>query len=78
MNDIIRMLGKVTLQMVLWVFVLSISWGGRTLFDRSHGVLVENSIVSAIDSELAGVWSRISETARLTFSKGTAADSEAM
>jgi hypothetical protein len=78
MNDIIRMLGKVALQMVLWVFVLSISWGGRTLFDRAHGVLVENSVVEAIDSELAGMWSRISETAKVTFSKGTSDDSEAM
>jgi hypothetical protein len=78
MNDMIRMVGKFALQMVLWVFLLSISWGGRTIFERAHGVLVENSIVAAVDSELAGVWSRISETAKVTFSKGASDSSEAM
>ena len=76
MNDLIRMLGKVALQMVMWVFVLSISWGGRNLFERAHGVLVENSIVAALDSELAGVWNRISQTAKVAFSSGTTDSAE--
>lgn len=78
MNDMIRMIGKVLLQMVLWVFILSISWGGRTLFERSHDVLVDNAIVAAIDQELADMWDKVTETARLTFAKPDPADQEAM
>ena len=69
MNDILKWTGKVFLQMVLWVFILSISWNGRTLFDRAHELLVRNALVSSVDQELADLWHKLSETARLTFSE---------
>ncbi|MEZ4742554.1 MAG: hypothetical protein R3B45_08915 [Bdellovibrionota bacterium] len=68
MNEFIKIILKMALQMVVWVFILSISWSGRTLFDRAHELLIRNSIVEAVDSELANVWYKVKETAKLTFS----------
>ena len=56
MNSILKVILKLVLQMVVWVFVLSISWNGRTLFDRAHDVLVDNSVVEEIDAKLGEVW----------------------
>ncbi len=78
MNDMIRMFAKIALQMVIWVFVLSVSWSGQTLYERAHSVLVDNSIVAAIDSELANLWDRLAETARMAFAKETTDETESM
>ena len=78
MNDIIKWVGKFLLHLVFWVFVLSIRWDGRTLFSYAHNTLVQNSFVQAVDEELADVWYRLSETARVTFSESEKDDASKM
>ena len=70
MNDALKWVGKVLLQGVLWVFILSIRWNGHaTIYSSASEVLVQNTLVQTIDQELADLWSRASQAARLTFNK---------
>lgn len=71
MRDHLKRLGKFALTFIMWVFILSIRVDGRTIFSHANDVLVQNSIVAAIDSELAGLWYRITETAKVTYAKIT-------
>lgn len=48
--------GKLVFQLMLWVFVLSISWNGRTLYDRVYEVLLENQIIQVVDEKVEDVW----------------------
>ncbi len=67
LKDIFKWITRALLQMIMWVFILSISWDGKSLFQRFHNVLVDNEVVATLDSELADLWYQLSETARLTF-----------
>lgn len=46
---------KALIHMVFWVSVLSISWDGRTLFERTQKVLSENELAVFINDELSKV-----------------------
>lgn len=67
MNDILKWIGKNLLTAVFWVFVLSITVNGRSLFSHANGVLVQNTLVQTIDEELAELWVKIYRTAKMTF-----------
>jgi hypothetical protein len=77
MREHLKKLGKLSLTAILWVFILSIRVDGRTLFSHANEVLVQNSIVRAIDGELANLWYRITETAKVTFDKVTKREDKA-
>ena len=68
-KDIITWGIKACFQLVLWVFLLSISWDGRTLFDRTHEIIVDNEVVESLDLQLRELWEEISRTAQTTFSE---------
>ena len=57
------------MHLVFWVFLLSIQWEGRSLFDRSHEILVENPLVEVVDEELRILWEKISSTAESTYAE---------
>jgi hypothetical protein len=78
MNDLFKWIGKFFIHLVIWIFILSIRWDGKTLFSYAHNVLVQNALVQAIDEELADVWYRLSETARVTFSDSEKEDGTKM
>ena len=77
MREHLKKLGKFSLTAMLWVFILSIRVEGQTLFAHANGVLVQNSIVRAVDSERANLWYRITETAKVTFDKVTQREEKA-
>jgi hypothetical protein len=60
-----------SLQMLAWVFIFSITWNGRNLFQRTHDIFVDNEIVASVDRSLGDLWYQVSETARLTFAQTT-------
>ena len=68
-QDLIKWLVKIFMHLVLWVFILSIQWDGRTLYDRSHEILVDNPLVELVDEELRGLWDKVSATAVSTYAK---------
>ena len=74
MKDLSKRVIKFFCHGIFWVFLLSVRWDGRTLFSYTHEVFVENSVVEALDGELADAWFRLSETARVTFSKAPLSD----
>ncbi len=50
---------------VIWVYILSISINGRTLYSRAHGFFIENRIVSSIDHEIAKFQARLVRSANV-------------
>jgi hypothetical protein len=78
MNDALKWLLKVALHAVLWVFLLSIKVDGRPAFTYANEVLVQNSLVRAVDDELGDLWYRLSRTAKTTFSKSNQEDGKPM
>ena len=52
MRENLKGAGKLVLHGVIWVFVLSVPVNGRTLFSHAHGILVDNQIVAAIESQI--------------------------
>lgn len=77
MNDFLKWLGKVMLTGVIWVFLLSITVGGRSLFSYANDILVQNALVQYVDEELADLWSKVKKTARVTFSEMTKVEEKA-
>lgn len=68
-SEIARWASRFVFYLVLWVFILSIRWEGRTLFDRAHEVIIENPLVELLDEELGILWDRLSDTARTAYAK---------
>lgn len=67
MNDILKWVGKLVLHSIMWVFILSIQWDGKSLFYYANDVLVQNELVQTADEQLAELWSKVSRTAKMTF-----------
>ena len=78
MNDAVKWLLKVLLHAVLWVFILSIRWDGRPVFNYANELLVQNSLVRAVDDELGDLWVRLGRTARATFHRQSPDDGKAL
>ena len=58
-HPILAWMWRTGLKGMLWVFILSAQWDGRTLFSYAHNTLVQNTIVQAIEDEASDAWSRI-------------------
>lgn len=52
----LHFLVKIAFSFVIWVFILSIRWDGQTLYDRSHEILVDNSVVAMIETRTIELW----------------------
>lgn len=63
MREKLKAAGKLLLHGVVWVFILSIQVDGRTLFSHAHGILVDNQIVAAIESQVVKGWRAASDVA---------------
>lgn len=74
MNDFFKWSLKTLCIGAFWVFFLSITIGGRSLFSYANQALVQNAAVQFIDSELADLWDRVAKTARVTFSEMSEGD----
>ncbi len=61
----LKKVGRVLLYGTIWVYVLSIPLGDRLLFDHAYDVLVENSIVNAIQRDAKTAWREVKNKARL-------------
>ena len=55
MKDLLVWVVKSVCYMVFWVYILSFSWGGQSLFDRVRKVLVENEVVEFVVHEVSNV-----------------------
>jgi hypothetical protein len=69
MRDILRQIGKFCIQGIMWVFILSITWSGKSLYSYAYDVLVDNTLVRTLDVEFAEIWYRLTKTAKVTFAE---------
>lgn len=76
-NDFLKWCLRTVFIGIFWVFFLSITIDGRPLFSYANETLVQNRIVRYLDEELADLWYRVKETARLTFSDMSEIDRKA-
>ncbi|MBP6218034.1 MAG: hypothetical protein KA436_05565 [Oligoflexales bacterium] len=51
LEGLIRWLVKFFLQMILWVFLLSINWDGKMLFLHLKSLLVDNAIIATVEDQ---------------------------
>ena len=56
LNTVLTGIIKFLLHMVFWVFVLSIRWDERTIFDRAHDILVDNPLIEEVDEHVTAIW----------------------
>jgi len=77
MDDIFKWFVRVSFIGIFWVFFLSITIEGRSIFSYANDTLVQNSFVQFLDEELADLWSKIAETARVTFTEMSQGDRKA-
>lgn len=69
MSSLIKWLGTNAITAILWVFVLSINFEGRTLFSYAHEYVIQNDLVQSLDENLEDLWSNVYQTAKHTFAK---------
>jgi hypothetical protein len=74
MNDIIKWIFRTTMIGVAWVFILSVTVSGRTVFSYANNTLVQNTFVQMLDEELSSLWFKVYNTARVTFDQMTNSD----
>ncbi|MBC7661655.1 MAG: hypothetical protein H7249_18315 [Chitinophagaceae bacterium] len=60
----LKKLGRVLLYGTIWVYVLSIPVGEKLLFDHVYDVLVDNSVIHAIQRETKTAWRDLKGKAR--------------
>ena len=70
-NDISKWLFRTSLIAIFWVFALSISIKGQPLFNYANDFFVQNELVRFVDRQLGELWTKVSDTARITFSDDT-------
>ena len=66
-NDFIKRLLKWSFIAVCWVFVLSITVAGKTLFSHANEVLVQNRFVHLVDEQLGEFWFKLFYIVEVTY-----------
>jgi len=64
LKERLQKVGRVLFYGMIWVYVLSIPVGEKLLFDHAYDVLVENSVVNAIQRDAKTVWRDVKGKAR--------------
>lgn len=55
---------KMLLQMVVWVFVLSIKIDDKLIFDHAHNFLVKNDVIATLEKQFSELWDDVIKTAK--------------
>ena len=56
MKEMVGWILKTLLSMIFWVYVLSFSWEGKTLFERARGVFVDNAVTEFLTEEASSIY----------------------
>jgi|GEM_PF-4162181 len=68
-KDIFTWVLKITLQLIFWVFVLSIKINDRNLYDRAYDVIIDNELMHSIDEKATELWYNFSTSVKNSFWK---------
>lgn len=63
MKDLVKWLVKTAFVAIAWVFILSIQIDDRPLFSYANEIIIENSVVEALDVEVGEFLERLYSTA---------------
>ena len=69
LRDVIGWILKQTLQLIFWVFILSIRINDRTIYDSAYDVLIDNEIVESIDEKSSELWYTFKDSVSSSFNK---------
>lgn len=70
----LRWFGKQALIGVVWIYLLSFTFDGRSIFSYANSLLVQNIAVETLDQKLTETWHRIYRTAKVGFHEFTRND----
>ncbi len=73
-GDRLRWLGKHALIGVFWIYLLSFTFNGRSLFSYANSLLVKNVAVETLDQKFAETWERVYRTAKVSIREFTRDD----
>jgi len=59
MNRLFVWIFKNFIFMILWVFILSIRWDGRTFFSYLHETFIIDSFVGDLSDQLVDLWQNL-------------------
>ena len=65
---------KLALQMVIWVFVLSVKVDNKLIFDHAHDFLVKNEVVATLQGQFNQLWDDVIKTAKIGVEKAPTKD----
>jgi hypothetical protein len=69
MKDFFKWLLRNTAIGIFWIFLLSITVEGRTIFSYANNTLVQNDFVRMVDEDLSDLWRKVYSTAKVTFNE---------
>ena len=64
-SEVVSISLKLALQMVIWVFVLSVKIDNKLVFDHAHDFLVKNEIVATLQGQFGDLWDQVIKTAKV-------------
>ena len=67
LRDLISWIIRLGFQLVFWVLVLSIRIEGRTIYDRTYDVLVDNELFNSVDEKVQDLWYTLSDSVKKSF-----------
>tara|TARA_B100002051_G_C16405602_1_gene472075 strand:- start:300 stop:563 length:264 start_codon:yes stop_codon:yes gene_type:complete len=67
LRDLISWIIRLGFQLVFWVLILSIRIDGRTIYDRTYDILVDNELFNSVDEKVQDLWYTLSESVKKSF-----------
>ena len=60
---------KLFIQLIFWVFILSLDWHGQTLYERVHKLLYSSELAQLARSEVNSLWHWLTDAAEGSYAK---------
>ena len=65
---LLRYAVRCSLSAITWVFILSLQWEGKMIFDWAHDAMVEVVAIDEVDRQLKATWQRLKDETQATIS----------
>ena len=67
LRDLISWVIRLGFQLIFWVLILSIRIDGRTIYDRTYDILVDNELFNSVDEKIQDLWYTASDSVKKSF-----------
>ena len=65
---LLRYAFRCTLSAITWVFILSLQWEGKMIFNWAHDAMAQVVAIDEIDRQLKATWRRLKDETQATIS----------